>query len=275
MINRVNKARKGKRIPMTQRQLMSVWCREGWSNADIHLGLIEKFGEEETASLRLIQNVTKAIKDNRVPWNRLETSGYDSGFILEVLADVNEKTDGKKPVFTQEESDWVSWVFKAAPDLPPYGVWMIAQLYMNETRAANPKFDQLDLFIGTRCWESLDSIKEYADARMTIDPDGNIEGRIPQSNLMVEVASMIRHIVYEEEGDKELAELEVLAASGDHTAKFALALFESVEDDFDDDPQVYQHTISDADLNQMRDNEELRNELFGGDNEKKDADEKI
>ena len=86
---------------------------------------------------------------------------------------------------------------------------------------------------------------------------------------------MVRHIVYEEEGDKELAELEVLAASGDHTAKFALPLFESVEDDFDDDPQGYQHTISDADLNQMRDNEELRNELFGGDNEKRDADEKI
>jgi len=275
MINKVNKGLKGKKIPMTQRQLMSVWCREGWSNADIQRGLIEKVGEDEAASLRLVQNVTKAIKDNRVPWNRLETGGYDAGFILEVLADVNEKTNGKKTLFTQEEADWVAWVCKAAPDLPPYGVWMIAQLYMNETRVTNPQFDQLDLFIGTRCWESLDSIKEYADARMTIDPDGNIEGRIPQSNLMVEVASMIRHIVYEEEGDKEVAELEVLAASGDHTAKFALALFESVEDDFDDDPQGYQYTIRDEDLNQARANEELRNELFGGDNEKRDADEKI
>ena len=254
---------------------MSVWCREGWSNADIRRGLIEKYGEDEAASLRLIQNVTKAIKDNRVPWNRLETGGYDAGFILEVLADVNQKANGKKTQFTQEEADWVAWVCKAAPDLPPYGVWMIAQLYMNETRVTNPQFDQLDLFIGTRCWKSLDSIKEYADSRMTIDPDDNIEGRIPQSNLMVEVASMIRHIVYEEEGDKEVAELEALAASGDHTAKFALALFESVEDDFDDDPQGYQYTIRDEDLNQARANEELRNELFGGDNEKRDADEKI
>ena len=275
MTQKNSRSRQGKRTPINQRQLIAIWHREGWSNGEIGAALVDKYGEDQAASIRVIQNITKEIRENRVPWNRLAAGGYDSGFILEVLADVNEKTNGKKTSFTQEEVDWVSWVFKAAPDLPPYGVWMIAQLYMNETRAANPQFDQLDLFIGTRCWESLDSITDYADARMAIDPDGNFEGHIPQSHLMVEVASMIRQIVYDEEGDKELAELEVLAASGDHTAKFALALYESVEDDFDGDSLGYQYTISDADLNQMKDNEELRNELFGGDNEKKDADEKI
>ena len=275
MTQKRSRSRQGKRTPINQRQLIAIWHREGWPNGEIGAALVDKYGEDQAASIRVIQNITKEIRENRVPWNRLEAGGYDSGFILEVLADVHEKTNGKKAQFTQEEADWVMWVSKAAPDLPLYGVWMLAQLYMGETRSANPQFDQLDLFIGTRCWESLDSITAYADARMTIDPDGNSEGHIPQSHLMVEVASMIRQIVYDEEGDKELAEIEVLAASGDHTAKFALALYESIEDDFDGDSLGYQYTISDADLNQMKDNEELRRTLYDENDERRDADEKI
>ena len=67
----------------------------------------------------------------------------------------------------------------------------------------------------------------------------------------------------------------MLAASGDHTAKFALALYESIEDDFDGDSLGYQYTISDADLNQMKDNEELRRTLYDETDERRDADEKI
>ena len=275
MTQKRSRRRQGKGTPINQHELIAIWHREGWSNREIGAALVDKYGEDQAASIRVIQNITKEIRENRVPWNRLEAGGYDSGFILEVLADVNEETNGKKTQFTQEEADWVMWVCKAAPDLPLYGVWMLAQLYMGETRSANPQFDQLDLFIGTRCWESLDSITDYADARMPIDLAGNSEGHVPQRHLTVEVASIIWHIVYDEEGAKELATLEVLAASGDHTAKFALALYESVEDDFDGDSLGYQYTISDTDLNQMKDNEELRRKVYEYNDERRDSDEKI
>ena len=66
-------------------------------------------------------------------------------------------------------------------------------------------------------------------------------------------------MVYEDEN--ALRDIEVQAASGDPYAIFALALYESTEEKFDDEQHGYQYVIGDDDLRQTRDNEELRQEL--------------
>lgn len=253
------RGRRGKKIPMIQRQLISIWGREGWSNRDIQVGLIAKIGEEGAASLRVIQNQTKGIKDGRIPWDRLQTDGYDAGLVLEILAELNRQTNGKKILFTQDEADWIAWICKAAPNLPPYGVWMIAQLYINESKQINPQFSQIDLFLGSRCWESFDSIIEYADANLPVNPDPRLERNMPLDSLIVEVASKFRHMFDEDE--EVIRKMEVMAESGDPGAIFALALYESTEARFDDDQHGYQYGIRDDDLSQAKDNEELRLEL--------------
>ena len=164
MDNNAARNQKGRRIPITQQQLISIWCQEGWSNEDIHTALINKFGKRGTVSLRVIQNQTRDIRNRTSPWNRLQTNGYDAGLILELLFDLNKITQGKKTQFTEDEVAWIIWVCTAAPNLPPYGVWIIAQLYIYETTQHNPQFSQLDLFLGSKCWESVDRLIEYVEA---------------------------------------------------------------------------------------------------------------
>ena len=256
MTNRSTRNRRGKNISITQRHLISIWCREGWSNRDIQISLIEKFGEEQATSLRVIQNLTKSIKEDEILWNRLQTDGYDAGLILEILSDLNKNTKGKKTAFTQAEAEWVGWVCKAAPNLPAYGVWMISQLYIDEAKQASPQCDQIDLFLGSRCWESFDSIIEYTNTNLRLDSKTNLKRHI---NLILEVTSKFLPMGYEDEN--ALRDIEIQAASGDPCAIFALALYESTEEKFYDEQHGYQYVIGDDDLRQTRDNEELRQEL--------------
>ena len=64
-----------------------------------------------------------------------------------------------------------------------------------------------------------------------------------------------------DEDEKVTRKIEVMAASGDPAAIFALALYESAEGRFDGDQEGYQYIMRDDDLSQAKDNEELRLEL--------------
>ena len=256
MDNNSGRKLRNQKIPITQYQLISIWFREGWSNKDIHRGLTDKFGNKESASLRVIQNQTRDIKKKMSPWDRLKTNGYDAGLILEILFDLNKRTKGKNIQFTEDEAEWIIWVCTAAPNLPPYGVWVISQLYIFETTQDNPHFSQLDLFLGSKCWESFDMIIEYAEANLDTDLE---TGSDEQTSLILEVIAKLQDVI--EEKEATLRDIEIQSASGDPCAIFALALYESAEEGFDEEPREYQYIISDDHLHQARENEELRREL--------------
>ena len=192
MDNNSGRKLRNQKIPITQYQLISIWFREGWSNKDIHRGLTDKFGNKESASLRVIQNQTRDIKKKMSPWDRLKTNGYDAGLVLEILFDLNKRTKAKNIQFTEDEAEWIIWVCTAAPNLPPYGVWVIAQLYIYETTQQNPQFSQIDLFLGSKCWESFDMILEYAESNLLTDLETH---RDEQNSLILEVIAKLQDMI--------------------------------------------------------------------------------
>ena len=256
MGNNPARDQRGQKIPIAELQLISIWFREGWSNEDIHRGLTDKFGNKQPASLRVIQNKTRDIKNKISPWDRLKTNGYDAGLILKILFDLNKRTKGKKTQFTEDEAEWIIWVCTAAPNLPPYGVWVIAQLYIYETTQENPQFSQIDLFLGSKCWESFDMIIEYAEANLVTDSETS---RDEQTSLILEVIAKLQDMIEAKEGT--IRDIEIQSTSGDPCAILALALYESAEEALDEGPRGYQYIISDDHLQQARENEELRRDL--------------
>ena len=108
---------------------------------------------------------------------------------MEILFDLNKRTKAKNIQFTEDEAEWIIWVCTAAPNLPPYGVWVISQLYIFETTQDNPHFSQLDLFLGSKCWESFDMIIEYAEANLDDE----------QTSLILEVIAKLQDVIEEKE----------------------------------------------------------------------------
>ena len=176
----------GKKTPKDQVHFIVMMGRQGWSAQDTADALADKFGES-ARGLRTVQNILKASIDNQMPWDRLRTPGTDVRLIFNVLTEVIRVSEGRKQELTQEEADWVAWVCHAAPSLPLYYVWVVACLYMAETRLSK-EFVELDAFLAFKPWESLDAMNDFLDMC-----DNSL---IPQGRVMVDVAAGARQAVY-------------------------------------------------------------------------------
>ena len=183
----------GKKTPKDQVHFIVMMGRQGWSAQDTADALADKFGES-ARGLRTVQNILKASIDNQMPWDRLRTPGTDVRLIFNVLTEVIRVSEGRKQELTQEEADWVAWVCHAAPSLPLYYVWVVACLYMAETRLSK-QFTQLDVFLAFKPWESLEAMKAFDDMCEN--------GLITDSKVMVEVAAGARNAVYHREDNPE------------------------------------------------------------------------
>ena len=184
-----NQGNQGRKTPKEQVHLITMMGRQDYTAQQIADALEKKY-KGEARGLRTVQNILKASFQNRIPWDRLETSGGDLRVILDVLAAVIKVSEGKKQEFTQDEADWVAWVGHAAPTLPVYYMWVAACLYMAESRLTK-EFAPLDAFLAFKPWESLDGMKTYHDL---CD-----QGWIPDSKVIVEVAVGARQAVYRSE----------------------------------------------------------------------------
>ena len=216
------KRKQGAATPKNQVDLIAVWHRQDESNADIEMELTERY-PDTAPSLRTIQNITKRFKENKVPWDRLGTDGADVRKIFDVLAEVIKASEGKKKVFTQEEAEWITWVRKAAPTLPPYCVWVMVCLYMAETRfqaQGDKDFAQLDGFLALKPWESQEAMIAYYDMCQT--------GLMPQGRRMVQVAAGARQAYYQQQGEEEIQALKVQAQQGDPDAVMGLAMLKEL-----------------------------------------------
>ena len=189
MTQNQNQNNQGRKTPKEQVHLITMMGRQDYTAQQI-TDALEKEYQGEARGLRTVQNILKASFQNRIPWDRLRTSSGDLRVILDVLAAVMKVSEGKKREFTQDEADWVAWVGHAAPTLPVYYIWVVACLYMAESRLTK-EFAPLDAFLAFKPWESLDGMNSYNDL---CD-----QGWIPDSKVIVEVAADARQAVYPSE----------------------------------------------------------------------------
>lgn len=185
----------GRKTPKEQVHLITMMGRQGYTAQEI-AGALEKKYKDQARGLRTVQNILRTSFQNGIPWDRLETSSGDLRVILDVLAAVIKVSEGKKQEFTQDEADWVVWVAHAAPTLPVYYLWIVACLYMAESRLTK-EFAPLDSFLAFKPWESLDGMKAYHDL---CD-----QGWIPDSKVIVEVAAGARQAIYHAEDSQPAA----------------------------------------------------------------------
>ena len=193
MVSNRNPGTQGRKTPKDQVHFIVMKGRQGWSAQDISDALADRFGDS-ARGLRTVQSILKASIDNQIPWDRLGTPGTDACLIFDVWAEVVRVSEGKKQELTQEEAEWVAWVRHAAPSLPLYYVWVVACLYMAETRLSK-QFTQLDVFLAFKPWESLEAMEAFDDMCEN--------GLITDSKIMVEVAAGARNAVYRQEDNPE------------------------------------------------------------------------
>ena len=185
MTQNQNQSNQGRKTPKEQVHLITMMGGQDYTVQQIADALEKKY-KDKACSLRTVQNILKTSFQNRIPWDRLGTSSGDLRVILDVLAAVMKVSKGKKREFTQDEADWVAWIGHAAPTLPVYYTWVVACLYMAESRLTK-EFAPLDAFLAFKPWESLEGMNSYHDL---CD-----QGWIPDSKVMIEVAADARQTV--------------------------------------------------------------------------------
>jgi len=181
----------------------------GWPVGKITDALAVKFGEAARGT-RTVQTITSRLNANQIQWDRQASSTEEVKVIMSVLPEVLRVSKGQKQEFTQDEANWVAWVGRACPTLPLYYVWVIACLYMAETRLTK-QFAPLDAFLAFKPWESMEAMRTYHD--------GCDEGVIAASRVIVEIANAARDAVLDEKGKRDIRELSSLNAELIHELK--------------------------------------------------------
>jgi hypothetical protein len=199
----------GRKTPSEQVHFIIDKSRMGWPVGKITDALAVKFGEAARGT-RTVQTITSRLNANQIQWDRQASSTEEVKVIMSVLPEVLRVSKGQKQEFTQDEANWVAWVGRACPTLPLYYVWVIACLYMAETRLTK-QFAPLDAFLAFKPWESMEAMRTYHD--------GCDEGLIAASRVIVEMANTARDAVLDEKGKRDIRELSSLNAELIHELK--------------------------------------------------------
>ena len=199
----------GRKTPSEQVHFIIDKSRMGWSVGKITDALAVKFGEAARGT-RTVQTITSRLNANQIQWDRQASSTEEVQVIMSVLPEVLRVSKGQKQEFTQDEANWVAWVGRACPSLPLYYVWVIACLYMAETRLTN-QFAPLDAFLAFKPWESMDALRTYRD--------GCDEGVIAAGRVIVEIANAARDAFLEENDKRDIRKLSLLNAELVHELK--------------------------------------------------------
>ncbi|MEC9309005.1 MAG: hypothetical protein VX966_05815 [Chloroflexota bacterium] len=175
MNTRANDNNQGRRTSQSQVRTIHRLAREGHSVQEICAELTLIYGPDAIKE-RSVQNYVRRVRNNQVPWERLDATGVNAYLVMEVLPSVIETSDGKKLEFTQEESEWIIWIRQIAPTLPPQFVWELATYYMTEDRNITRKaFQQLDAFLAYKPWESLEAMTRYDNLKEDgVTPDNGL-----------------------------------------------------------------------------------------------------
>ena len=184
---------RGRSTSIKQIKLIERMVREEFTVKEICAFLDQLYGDN-ALQLRAVQTRAKEVRDNKLPWDRLTSSGAQAAKVLEVLRVVIEASEGRKQDFTQSEVDWIIWIQELAPTLPEIYVWQFANTYLTDSKIAGHGLRQMDHFLTYKPWESQEAAIEYDDVKN--------DGSIPDSEL-TEKAAEIRQYVYRQEAEEQ------------------------------------------------------------------------
>ena len=212
----------GDRTSEAQVNFVRLLHSQKFSVDQILAKLLERFGSTARRR-RWVYGVIKDMDTNVTPWQRQLTNGEDCALIADAMAEVTKVSGGKKIEPTQEEFEWLVWICKRVPTLPPMYQWAMATLYRTESLQKDPDFSQFEPFLNMKPWESLQALKDYDDMAE--------QGAINQGMFMAGIASGAREEVYEAKQKDDLADLKRLAHEGDPTAIFLMTTYEDAVGD--------------------------------------------
>ena len=113
------------------------------------------FGPNDVPSRRTIHDIVVEYtpKDDTDPWELADAEADEAALVLPVLATIIEKTEERRSHVTQAEAQWIVRIRRAAPDLDPWMVYLIALNYMACAQHGVPH-NHLDAYLAFAPWRS-------------------------------------------------------------------------------------------------------------------------
>jgi hypothetical protein len=119
----------------------------------------------QVPSVKVIQGVIRSLagKDPSGPWGLADADTSTPPAILSVLAEVVERTDGRRRHLTREEAQWIARIDTLAPGLSPWNTFRLARAYLAGLAAGKPSED-LDCLAAFAPWQNDERRQRYLAA---------------------------------------------------------------------------------------------------------------
>jgi hypothetical protein len=135
----------------------------GYAPAQIERTIRARFGADRTPLLRTVQRIVRedVPADSGRSWSFIPPAAADEDrFVLEVLADVVEWSDGRRTTLSEAEAAAIVGIRRVAPELPPRLTYRLARYYMGRSQAQQATSD-LDLWLAFEPWRDDASRARY------------------------------------------------------------------------------------------------------------------
>lgn len=162
-----------RRIDLAVQQKIEELALQGRSAAQIHreLDRQEEFWRR-LPTLRTVQRVVKEItpRDSSGVWRLADSPllaerspNSDAALIMPVLAEVIERTEGKRKHLTRSEAAWVARVRTISPTLDMWNSYMLAVAYVRTTEL-KASTESLDVLLAYAPWQGKGNSERYVQA---------------------------------------------------------------------------------------------------------------
>ena len=166
----------------------------------------------EDVDLRTIQRYVRRFRSpsaggtDEERWNWHSASGEEIARLLPVLAEVIQRTQGRRHYLTAVETSWVSKIHQAAPDIAPWWAYRLAQEYIARLRPtagrAPEPTDDLDWLLLFAPWRS-DAAKERWD-KTAVFIEAVWRAWVRKPYTVIRLAHVMRNEAREDEEDQVL-----------------------------------------------------------------------
>ena len=151
------------RVDSTLDAIVQLALTTNWTPAQVHR---EIEGREDFKGRVLnYGTVERIVKEFRQPvtseaWSFRDSDGDDANLILEVRRELIRVWDHPSQRISKKEAHWVVKIRKAAPDLNPATVWLVAVMYSLRERD-DAATEDLDDYLAFAPWRDKQHFDEY------------------------------------------------------------------------------------------------------------------
>ncbi|MDA0265152.1 MAG: hypothetical protein O3A93_13930 [Chloroflexi bacterium] len=150
-----------------------------WTPAQIHRELSKRQElKPPLPTLRTVQRIVKEAtpKDPSGPWNLAKSDTEHSRIILDLIAYLINRTEGRIHSITEKEAEWYVKVHFAAPDLEISSAWLLTRTYMRRSEGYSST-EAMDAYLALKPWASKELqdgysnfVKQNPNLRYSSDP---------------------------------------------------------------------------------------------------------